>query len=91
MRKGCASKRSRGQDSASAGNRSFTRTRSPVVQEAFTPSDEEIDYARRVVETFESSQREGKGAYALDGKMIDMPLLKNARKCWNGHEKDSLP
>jgi citrate lyase beta subunit len=52
----------------------------PVVQEAFTPSGEEIDYARRVVETFEASQREGRGAYALDGKMIDMPLLKNARK-----------
>jgi citrate lyase beta subunit len=52
----------------------------PVVQEAFTPSVEEVDYAKRVVETFEASQREGKGAYALDGKMIDMPLLKNARK-----------
>ena len=52
----------------------------PVVQKAFTPSVEEIDYARRVVETFETSQREGRGAYALDGKMIDMPLLKNARK-----------
>ena len=52
----------------------------PVVQKAFTPSVEEIDYARRVVETFEASQREGRGAYALDGKMIDMPLLKNARK-----------
>jgi citrate lyase beta subunit len=52
----------------------------PVVQEAFTPSAEAIAYARRVVETFEASQREGKGAYALDGKMIDMPLLKNAQK-----------
>ena len=51
-----------------------------VVQEAFTPSVAEIDYAKRVVETFETSQREGRGAYALDGKMIDMPLLKNARK-----------
>jgi citrate lyase beta subunit len=52
----------------------------PVAQEAFTPSDEAIAYAKRVVETFESSQKEGKGAYALDGKMIDMPLLKNAQK-----------
>jgi citrate lyase subunit beta-like protein len=50
------------------------------VQEAFTPSDEAIAYAQRVVETFVSSQKEGKGAYALDGKMIDMPLLKNAQK-----------
>jgi citrate lyase beta subunit len=51
-----------------------------AVQAAFTPSDDELDYAKRIVETFESSQREGRGAYALDGKMIDMPLLKNARK-----------
>ena len=52
----------------------------PVAQEAFTPSDEAITYARRIVETFEASQKEGKGAYSLDGKMIDMPLLKNAQK-----------
>lgn len=52
----------------------------PVVQEAFTPSDEAISYARRIIETFEASQKEGKGAYSLDGKMIDMPLLKNAQK-----------
>lgn len=51
-----------------------------AVQEAFTPSAEAIAYARRIVETFEASQKEGKGAYSLDGKMIDMPLLKNAQK-----------
>lgn len=51
-----------------------------AVQEAFTPSEEEIKYAQRIVETFEASQREGKGAYSLDGKMIDMPLLKHAQK-----------
>jgi citrate lyase subunit beta-like protein len=51
-----------------------------VVQETFTPSDNAIEYAKRIVESFESSQKEGKGAYALDGKMIDMPLLKNAQK-----------
>jgi citrate lyase beta subunit len=51
-----------------------------VTQTAFTPSDEALEEARRIVETFEASQKEGKGAYALDGKMIDMPLLKNAQK-----------
>ena len=51
-----------------------------VVQEAFTPSEEAIRYAVRVIETFEESQHQGIGAYALDGKMIDMPLLKNAQK-----------
>lgn len=52
----------------------------PVVQAAFTPSEETIAYAKRIVETFDASQKEGKGAYSLDGKMIDMPLLKNAQK-----------
>ena len=50
------------------------------VQDAFTPSDEAIEYAKRLVKTFKESEKEGKGAYALDGKMIDMPLLKNAQK-----------
>ena len=50
------------------------------VQEAFTPSDEAIEYAQRVVDAFTASQKEGKGAFALDGKMIDMPLLKSAQK-----------
>jgi citrate lyase beta subunit len=50
------------------------------VQEAFTPSPEAIEYAQRVVKAFSTSQKEGRGAFALDGKMIDMPLLKNAQK-----------
>ena len=50
------------------------------VQEAFTPSDEAIEYAQRLVTAFTASQKEGKGAFALDSKMIDMPLLKNAQK-----------
>ena len=51
-----------------------------AVQESFTPSAEAIEYAQRVVRAFSASQKEGRGAFALDGKMIDMPLLKNAQK-----------
>ena len=50
------------------------------VQEAFTPNDKAISYARQVVDAFEAHQREGKGAFVLDGQMIDMPLVKNAQK-----------
>ena len=50
------------------------------VQEAFTPDDASIAYAKRLVEAFEVYQKEGKGAFALDGQMIDMPLVKNAQK-----------
>ncbi|MFZ5912232.1 MAG: HpcH/HpaI aldolase/citrate lyase family protein [Chloroflexota bacterium] len=50
------------------------------VQMAFTPDDEAIAQAKQIVAGFEESQKEGRGAFALDGKMIDMPLLKNAQK-----------
>ena len=50
------------------------------VQEAFTPNAEAVAHAQRVVEGFAASQREGKGAFSLDGKMIDKPLVKNAEK-----------
>ena len=50
------------------------------VQEAFTPDGESIALAKRIVETFEAHQAEGAGVYDLDGRMIDMPLLRNARK-----------
>jgi citrate lyase subunit beta-like protein len=50
------------------------------VQEAFTPDEQAIARAKRIVETFEANQAKGAGAYDLDGKMIDMPLVRNARK-----------
>lgn len=49
-----------------------------VVNEAFTPSAGEVDWARRVVAAFEAEG--ASGVARLDGKMIDMPHLKNAHK-----------
>jgi citrate lyase beta subunit len=49
------------------------------VQDAFTPDDEAIAHARRLVEAFDEHQAKGSGAFALDGKMIDMPLVKAAQ------------
>ena len=49
------------------------------VQEAFSPRDEEIDYARRLIAAFEAAQKEGSGAIAFEGKMIDLPLIKAAQ------------
>jgi citrate lyase beta subunit len=48
-------------------------------QEAFTPGDEAVAKAKHLVEAFEAHQEEGRGAFALEGEMIDMPLVKAAR------------
>ncbi|MDP6343502.1 MAG: CoA ester lyase [Alphaproteobacteria bacterium] len=48
-----------------------------VINRAFTPSADEVAYAQRVVDVFE--QNPGLGTVGLDGKMLDMPHLKQAR------------
>jgi citrate lyase subunit beta/citryl-CoA lyase len=49
-----------------------------IINEAFTPNDEELAWSRRVVETFERNP--GLGTVGLDGKMLDMPHLKQAQR-----------
>jgi citrate lyase subunit beta/citryl-CoA lyase len=48
-----------------------------VINACFTPSAEEIAYAQRVVDAFASA---GTGTIGLDGKMLDLPHLKQARR-----------
>lgn len=48
------------------------------VQEAFSPSDEAIAHAKRVVDASIEQQKSGVGAFALDGKMIDAPVVRAA-------------
>lgn len=49
-----------------------------TIHEVFTPSAGEIDWARRVVDAFESNP--GSGVLTLDGKMLDRPHLVLARR-----------
>ena len=50
-----------------------------VINEAFSPSATEIENARRVVAAFEEAERAGRGSTSLDGRVIDMPVVKRAR------------
>jgi citrate lyase beta subunit len=50
------------------------------VQEVFTPSDEAIAQALQVMEEFANHQRDGLGAFALNGKMVDAPAVKAAER-----------
>ncbi len=50
------------------------------VQEAFTPDEDSITHAQRVVQAAREYQNAGAGAFALDGKMVDMPIVKGAER-----------
>lgn len=49
------------------------------VQNAFTPSPLELQKAQELVDAFEEHQKQGKGAFAFEGKMVDMPVIRRAR------------
>jgi len=54
-------------------------TQIEFVNKKFSPTQEEIDYARGLVKTFEKAQAKGLGATSFRGKMIDYMSYKQAR------------
>ena len=50
-----------------------------VVNEVFSPTAEEVSWARGIVASAEQSSREGRGAYARDGAMVDEAIVRRAR------------
>ena len=55
-----------------------------IINESFSPSLEEVDFARRVVELFAANP--DSGTLGLDGKMLDIPHLKQAQRTLAMHE-----
>jgi len=52
----------------------------PVIQEAFIPTEVEIEKAKAIVGAFEEAEVRGSGVVALGSKMIDPPVVKRAQK-----------
>ncbi len=51
-----------------------------LINTAFNPGPEERAEAQRIIDAYEAAQRSGAGAVALDGKMIDAPIVERARR-----------
>lgn len=49
------------------------------IHEIYTPSDDEIRKAYRVVKEFNKNKAKGIGVFAIDGKMVDAPVVTRAR------------
>ncbi|MEA3355901.1 MAG: aldolase/citrate lyase family protein [Candidatus Bipolaricaulota bacterium] len=50
------------------------------IHAVFSPSEQEIEQARRIVAAAEEAETQGIGAIAIGGKMIDRPVLKRAQR-----------
>jgi citrate lyase subunit beta / citryl-CoA lyase len=51
-----------------------------VLNDGFTPNRDEVDWATRVVAAEAEARANGMGAFSLDGKMIDAPVLRRANE-----------
>ncbi|MBU3207025.1 CoA ester lyase [Clostridium algidicarnis] len=48
------------------------------IHSVFAPTKEEVNHALRVLKAMEQAEKEGKGVFSLDGKMIDAPIINRA-------------
>jgi citrate lyase subunit beta/citryl-CoA lyase len=51
----------------------------PIANEVFTPDEAEVSWARDVLAANAEAEREGRGAFALNGQMVDAATLRMAR------------
>ena len=50
-----------------------------ILNEEFSPSSEEIAYARGLIDAFDAAAARGEGAVSYQGKMIDLPVVEQSK------------
>jgi len=62
------------------GKSSISPRHVEVINQVFSPTQKEIDYAYEVMDAIRLAKEQGKGAIALHGKMIDAPIVARAER-----------
>jgi citrate lyase subunit beta/citryl-CoA lyase len=57
-----------------------------IVNEEYSPRPDEVAYAKKIIEMNDQAARAGRGSFALDGKMIDVPIIVRAQKLLRRYE-----
>lgn len=51
-----------------------------TIKQVFLPSEQDIEWAKMVIEAVGKPENKGKGAFSLKGKMVDLPVIKRAER-----------
>ncbi len=62
------------------GKSSISPRHVEVINQVFSPTQKEVDYAYEVMDAIALAKQQGKGAIALHGKMIDAPIVARAQR-----------
>ena len=57
-----------------------------IINEVFSPTQEEVEHARNVVRAFEQGAAEGLGCVMLGGQVVEQPILERAERVLRYHE-----
>jgi len=57
-----------------------------IVNEEYSPSEEEVAYARKVIQMDKEAQAAGRGSFQIEGKMIDIPVVVRAERLLKRYE-----
>jgi citrate lyase subunit beta/citryl-CoA lyase len=52
----------------------------------YSPAEEDVEQARAVIEAYQSAGEQGRGAIAIDGKMIDAASIRVALTTVTRHD-----
>lgn len=61
----------------------------PIVNRVFALDEEQLAWARRVLAAYDEGVKEGRGAIAVDGEMVDLPIVVRARRLLESSERTS--
>ena len=75
LRRSCLTARSLGFD----GKWCIHPAQIPVINEVFSPTDKEVEWAEKVVAAYEEANAAGSGSVSVDGQMVDAASIKMAR------------
>ena len=57
----------------------------PIVNQEYSPSAREVAHATSIVSEYAKAQSSGRGSFAVDGKMIDAPIVRRAQDLLERH------
>jgi citrate lyase subunit beta/citryl-CoA lyase len=57
-----------------------------IVNEEYAPSPDEVAYARKIIDMNTEAAKTGRGSFAVEGRMIDIPIIVRAEKLLKRHQ-----
>jgi citrate lyase subunit beta / citryl-CoA lyase len=51
-----------------------------LINQVFSPTPDELEYAKKVVDAFEEAQARGEGSVAVGGQLVDLPIVLRAQR-----------